>query len=97
MRLKRAKTDFPALEWLGDATGANARITLVGAQKAMIENHTGIVEFTAVRIRLSTRGGLLILEGENLILTQIRPDALTVRGRIVSVTLPPDAKEDDHA
>lgn len=79
---------FPALEWVEEAAGAQPRLLLAGGRRAMIENLTAIVEFTPRRIRLMTRAGMLVLCGEELLLTQVRPDALTVRGRIRTIEFP---------
>lgn len=86
---------FPALEWLTDASGLKARVTLLGNSRAMVENHTGILEFTEGVIRLKTRGGTLRFEGSGLTLTEVRPDALTVRGAIDRIILPTGKEEDD--
>lgn len=86
--LKRIAPAFPALEWLEEASGALPRLILAGGKRAMIENLTGILEFTDTCIRLLTRAGVLTITGRDLILTQIRPDALTVRGRIERIDLP---------
>jgi sporulation protein YqfC len=79
---------FPAIEWLEEAAGALPRLMLAGGRRAMIENHTGILEFSPSCVRLMTRQGVLMIRGEALLLTQIRPDALTVRGEIRSIELP---------
>lgn len=79
---------FPAMEWLEEAAGALPRLMLAGGRRAMIENHTGILEFSPTCVRLMTRQGVLQIRGAALLLTQIRPDALTVRGEIQSIELP---------
>lgn len=87
-RNHRARSAFPALEWVEEASGAQPRLLLAGGRRAMIENLVGIIEFSGERIRLMTRSGELVLTGENLLLTQVRPDALTVRGVIRLIELP---------
>lgn len=82
------RSAFPAMEWLEEAAGALPRLMLAGGRRAMIENHTGILEFTPSCVRLMTRQGVLAIRGEALLLTQIRPDALTVRGEIQLIELP---------
>jgi sporulation protein YqfC len=82
---------FPAMEWLEEAAGALPRLMLAGGRRAMIENHTGILEFSPTRVRLMTRQGVLTISGEALLLTEIRPDALPVRGEIQSIALPAEA------
>ncbi|MEF9896359.1 MAG: YabP/YqfC family sporulation protein [Clostridia bacterium] len=91
----RTKAAFPALDWVEEASGAQPRLLLAGGRRAMIENLVGIVEFTDTRIRLLTRSGMLTLTGEELLLTQVRPDALTVRGKIKLIELPDGGCEGD--
>ena len=81
---------FPAMEWLEEAAGALPRLMLAGGRRAMVENHTGILEFSPTCVRLMTRQGVLAIRGTSLLLTQIRPDALTVRGEIQCIELPPE-------
>ena len=91
----RGRGVFPALEWVEEAAGQQPRLLLAGGCRAMIENLTGILEFREDRIRLMTRSGPLTLVGEGLLLTQVRPDALTVRGHIRQIHLP-EGGEDGH-
>ena len=94
-RAARARPSFPALEWLEEATGSQPRLMLAGGRRAMIENHTGILEFTQCCVRLMTKQGVLTLRGSGLMLSQVRCDALTVRGRIESIELPARCGEDE--
>ncbi len=88
VRIKPLRPAFPALEWLDEASGQLPRILLAGGRRAMIENHTGVLEFTEHSIRLMTRQGILTINGHNLLLSEVRPDALTVRGDIAEIQLP---------
>jgi sporulation protein YqfC len=81
-RARRARATFPALEWLSDATGLQYRITLLGNTRALVENHAGILEFTDAVIRLKARGGTVAFEGAELLLSEVRPGALSIRGAI---------------
>ena len=88
---------FPAMEWLEEAAGALPRLMLAGGRRAMVENHTGILEFSPSCVRLLTRQGVLLIRGTHLLLTQIRPDALTVRGEIQSIELPSAESSEDSS
>lgn len=88
VRIKPIRPSFPALEWLDEASGQLPRILLAGGRRAMIENHTGIIEFTDTLVRLMTRQGVLTIIGEGLLLSEVRPDALTVRGNMTEILLP---------
>jgi len=77
-----------ALEWLSDVSGRAARITAVGSRRILIENHTGILDFTDETVRLSTAVGPLCVHGRNLTLCEVRENALIVHGCIRQVDLP---------
>ena len=94
-RGQRKRPSFPALEWLGDAAGLKYRLVLCGNTRAMVENHTGILEFGDGLIRLKTRGGVLRFEGSGLTLTEVRPGALCIRGAIFKILL--DGKGENDA
>ena len=78
----------PALEWVEDAAGQCARATVIGSRSLLVENHTGILDFTAGRVRLDTARGPLCVTGSDLTLRDVRPGALIVRGNIARVELP---------
>lgn len=78
----------PGLEWLEDLSGRTARITSLGASMVLVENHCGIRAFTPDCITLATRSGCVEVCGRELCLSQVRTDALMIRGRIASIRLP---------
>ena len=80
----------PALEWLSDVSGRAARATAIGSRRILIENHTGIQDFTDETVRLSTAAGPLCVHGRNLTLCEVRANALIVHGCIRQVDLPED-------
>lgn len=75
------------MNWPGDMINA-PRATLAGSNRALIENHTGIIEFSDQRVRLCAPGGEIIVEGSGLVLEQVSPSSLMVVGRICAVTMP---------
>lgn len=87
-RKPRRKPAAPALEWLCDLSGKTARITSIGSHALMVENHCGIREYTGDKITLSTRCGPAEILGSNLLLNEVRRDALVIRGSIHAVKLP---------
>ena len=80
----------PALEWLSDVSGRAARATAIGSRRILIENHTGIQDFTDEQVRLSTASGTLCIHGCDLTLCEVRENALIVHGCIRQVDLPED-------
>lgn len=85
---RRRRHSPPALEWVEDAAGQCARTTVIGSRSLLVENHTGILEFSSERVRLSTARGPLCVSGSGLTLRDVRPDALVIRGSIAQVELP---------
>jgi len=77
---------MPALTWVDSAD--LPRATLDGHSRALIENHTGIIEFTCEKLRLSSKLGEISVAGFGLCLAQVRQGCLIVRGRIDSVSMP---------
>ena len=84
----------PALEWLGDLSGRYARITSMGINALLVENHLGICAFSDTCITLSTHRGNIEICGKNLRLNQVRCDALVVRGTIAEIHL--SCREEEH-
>lgn len=78
----------PALEWISDVSGRTARTTAIGCRRVLIENHTGILDFTDEMVRLSTPSGDMRVYGTGLALMEVRPNALMVHGCISRVDLP---------
>ncbi|MGI6239344.1 MAG: YabP/YqfC family sporulation protein [Christensenellales bacterium] len=87
---RRRKRDIPALEWMGEVAGG-ARATILVGSRALIENHAGLIEFTAERIRLACRGGEIVVSGEELIISDARTRSLVVSGKITDIALTPRA------
>lgn len=78
----------PALEWLSDVSGRAARATAIGSRRILIENHTGIQDFSDEMVKLSTANGPLCVHGRGLSLCEVRENALIVHGCIRQVELP---------
>lgn len=79
-----------ALEWFSELSGRAVRATAVGSRRLLIENHTGIRDFTEETVRLSTAAGSMCVHGQNLTLCEVRKNALIVHGCIRQVELPED-------
>ena len=94
MKSVKARRGAPALDWICDLSGKTARITSIGNRSLLVENHCGILEFTAEQITLATRCGSVVVVGDGLSLSQVRRDALVIDGNIRDVKLP--CPEADH-
>lgn len=89
-----ARAGIPALTWVDSAAGL-PRATLDGHTRALIENHTGIIEFSTEKLRLASRLGEIVITGSDLSLSQVRAGSLIAQGRIESVTMPGGGQCDD--
>lgn len=85
---RAARRTVPAMEWLEDVSGKAARTTAIGSRRLLVENYRGILEFSSERVRLNTGCGVILIEGSNLTLCDVRQDALIVHGEIHHVELP---------
>ena len=86
-QFRKKRADIPALEWVNPA-GSQPRATLDGSRRALIENHTGIIEYSSEKLRLASKSGEITVVGAELSLSQVRSDSLIATGRIDSVTMP---------
>ena len=85
---KPAHPGVPALEWISDLSGRAARATAIGSRRILIENPTGIQDFSDELVRLATANGPLCVRGRDLSLCEVRENALIVHGCIRQVELP---------
>ena len=60
-------------------------VILTGRRELDIENYKGILEYTETKIRINTRAGLLVAEGNKLCLTQLTAENVKLRGDIERV------------
>lgn len=58
------------------------KITLMGDREVTIENHKGIVSFDDTKVKVNSRLGLIIVEGEKFKISFIGGDTLTINGKI---------------
>lgn len=91
---KKSRKDAPAIEWLRDISGKTARITCMGGRTLLVENHRGVIEFSAGLIRLTTGCGTICVCGDDLSIHEMRRDALVIRGMIRHVEMPCAAPAD---
>ncbi|NLF27893.1 MAG: hypothetical protein GX592_08340 [Clostridiales bacterium] len=89
MRNKKRRPE--QLSWLEDLSGREVRVTAVGAGRALIENHTGILEYSPARVLVRCPKGTVAVNGRELMLREVRKNALIVAGAIDSVEFPHDS------
>lgn len=62
-------------------------VELAGDCRVLIENHGGVTEYGACRIRVRVRYGQVCITGENLRLSRMTKEQLVISGRIDSITV----------
>ncbi len=73
------------LELPGDIVLDLPKITMVGNLQLYIENHKGIIEYSAGTIRVNTRAGLLVVKGDRLVIKSIEVEEVLITGEIEKV------------
>ena len=63
------------------------RVTLMGARRALIEDHRGIASYSRERVEINAGAHRVCIDGEGLELEAMDREALLVTGRILSVEL----------
>ena len=61
------------------------KVTILGFEQVLIENHKGILEYQDYFIRLNTYIGIININGFNLKLEEMTSDDVIVKGKIDSV------------
>ncbi|MDO4542406.1 MAG: YabP/YqfC family sporulation protein [Bacillota bacterium] len=74
-----------SLELPTDIVAGQPRLVLTGSDRALIENHSGIVHYDDSRLVLNYGGGRLEIKGCRLTLPLLRSDILRVEGEFTSV------------
>ncbi|NLK51098.1 MAG: sporulation protein YqfC [Syntrophomonadaceae bacterium] len=62
------------------------KITLIGNIQLIIENHRGLIEFSATKTVINTNRWPLVLTGQNLLVRSIRVDELMIEGLIETIS-----------
>lgn len=60
-------------------------ITLIGKGELTLENYKGIVLYSEEKIRINTNIGVLVINGNNLSLSKVLAEKITITGDIVTV------------
>jgi len=60
-------------------------LTATGRGELSIENYKNLIEFSDTAIRIRTREGTILIQGERLILRQITAENLLIKGRVFGI------------
>ncbi len=61
------------------------RITLIGNIQLYLENYAGIIEYNQEILRLSIRGGEIVIRGDDLIIRNFFSEEIYIEGKIHSI------------
>ncbi|MBP2645735.1 MAG: sporulation protein YqfC [Firmicutes bacterium] len=61
------------------------RITMLGNKQLLVENHKGIIEYTASLVRIRLNQGELIIAGENLTLGNLQTEQILFEGIVAEI------------
>ncbi|MGI9950811.1 sporulation protein YqfC [Moorellaceae bacterium AZ2] len=87
-RLRTAETRLARfLDLPQDAVLDLPRLTLVGNSRLILENHRGLLVYSRELIRIKVTAGEIEIDGEDLMLRAVRPEAVAVEGTIRRITL----------
>jgi sporulation protein YqfC len=65
-----------------DVTLDLPRMTMIGNQRLMIENHRGLIHFSNEHLKLAIHNGVLELLGSELMIRTISSEGISIEGRI---------------
>ncbi len=81
--LSKVMADF--LEIPADIVLDLPKLTITGRNQMYLENHKGIIEYSATRMRINLTRGFLEINGENLEIQALMPDEMRIIGEIIMV------------
>jgi len=61
------------------------KVSLIGNNQMLIENHKGIIEYTAQRIRVNSSIGVIKIIGNDMNLRNIAADDIMISGEIKTI------------
>ena len=61
------------------------RITMLGNKQMLVENHKGIIEYTASLVRINLNQGVVSIRGAELVLCNLQAEQLLLEGTITDV------------
>ena len=80
-RIRLGRRILSALDLPEEAAGT-PKLTVLGREHALVENHTGIYQYRGQEICLYTKVGMLYVTGEELTLRELTPERLYISGRV---------------
>lgn len=86
MRAKRGLQKLARiLELPADLVMDLPRLTMLGNQQVLLENHRGIVEYTPSVIRINLNNGVMIVKGKNMALGNLQMEQILIEGTVEEI------------
>lgn len=77
---------FSSLGLPADCDGRLPLITVTGSEYIRVENHLGLIKLTCTCIKLSTRIGVITVEGKRLAASDMRGGVMLLHGQISRIS-----------
>ena len=61
------------------------KISMIGSNQMLVENHKGVIEYTPQRIRVNSSIGVIRIQGTEMQLKNIAADDIMITGEIKTV------------
>ena len=61
------------------------KISMIGTNQMLVENHKGIIEYTPQRIRVNSTSGVIRVQGTDMRLKNIAADDIMITGGIKQI------------
>lgn len=61
------------------------RVTLLGNQQLLVENHRGIVEYSPAVIRINLNNGAMTVKGKELVLGNLQLEQILIEGKVEEI------------
>ena len=68
-----------------DALRGLARMEIVGDGEMLIENHTGIIEYSPADVKVAAKRRIIHIKGEDLLLDGMDAENLHIKGKIKTI------------
>jgi sporulation protein YqfC len=83
-RLKKKLNEWTSqvIDLPPDVTLDLPRMTMIGNQRLMIENHRGLIYFSSEHLKLAIHNGMLELLGSDITIRTITSEDISIEGRI---------------
>lgn len=85
MKINKKITDI--LDMPKEVTLNYPKVTLLGEESVVVENHKGLVELSQTVIRLNTSMYLIKITGENLDIKSITGEDIEIIGKITGIIM----------